>query len=189
MPFTSSSSRSAFSSSKGFSSKLRSALFCANISFGRINNLRDFMWLRVSGSLKESFLRGLGVDSKFKGLPGPGPGPGLPGEGSSVGTIIDLNECLSMVLRVSDTYVRLEFSRVHSCGRPYYARSRELHFPFFIYLEDLSPRHKDRLFTLGVLSNLFQLLVETIKNHANTCSVSCNQARFAANEYNEALRD
>jgi len=73
-------------------------LFCADISFGRISDLRDLMWFsRASGSLKESFLRGLGVVSKFKGLPGPR--AGLPGAGSSVDAIVDLNECLSMVSR------------------------------------------------------------------------------------------
>jgi len=91
--FTSSSSRSSFSSSKGFSSKLRSTLFGACISRGRVDGLRIFKQLRVSGSLKESFLRGLGVVSKPRGLLG----PALTGvDGSDEAIAMPLKEFLSM---------------------------------------------------------------------------------------------
>lgn len=102
--FTSSSSRSSFSSSKGFSSKLRSTLFCVCISL-RVDCLRIFRPLKVSGSLKESFLRGLGVVSKPRGLLG----PGLAGvDGSDEAIVVLLKEflsmaydCLSRPLRIS----------------------------------------------------------------------------------------
>lgn len=62
--FTSSSSSSSFSSSKGFSSRLMSIdaerTGCIDVVFARTNGFLSFKWLKiVSGSLKESFLRGL----------------------------------------------------------------------------------------------------------------------------------
>lgn len=91
--FTSSSSRSSFSSSKGFSSKLRSILFCACISLGRVDGFRSLKKLKVSGSLNESFLRGLGVVSKPRGLLG----PGLAGvDGSDEAIAVPLKEFLSI---------------------------------------------------------------------------------------------
>lgn len=133
--FTSSSSRSSFSSSKGFSSKLRSMLFCECISLGRVDGLRIFKQLKVSGSLKESFLRGLGV-SKPRGLPG----PGLAGvDGSDEAIAVLLREFLSMVNPPIPSHVRFEFSRVRSCGHAviHRATSHELHF---FYLDNPSLR-------------------------------------------------
>jgi len=79
--------------------------------------------------------------------------------------------------KVLDTYVRLEFSRVYSCERcrPYCARSHQLHF-FLFYLEDSSSRwHKGGSPTSGVPLNLFQLLVEVIRD-VNMCKILYRQA-------------
>lgn len=126
MIFTSSSSRFSFSSSNGFSSKLRSKLFCACINLGRVNDLRIFQ-LKVSGILNESFLRGLDVVSKPRGLPG----PGLDGIGHSVEAIADLGEFFSIAQYFLTCLLPRYYAqrKIHSsgCCHP----SRDLYIFFF----------------------------------------------------------